>query len=587
MAKQLIAAWALLLCTGHESPPQSVRQVTWGSMPICTPNSNDEVWRGHYDIGYLLQQDMPLEQALPHVCLISTMAGAEAEPLQDAKQETSVGSSEDVSVYKLQCWHYIQHWPTIRRRMKKRNSASFAVAWDPANGNFDGDCLFAALTFVTLEAIPTRCQMNRTRLAIKRWYESNTTVLDKVAEYEQKLPSEYIADFVIRGWGGLPEAYVHSKITGLGHRVVDRQGRTLCTFPGQQTEYILCYENNHYFVLRGRRRGLPRHPGLLRRLPVGVGCPLSSSRTARVAFEKRYKAQVRPPPPCPDDRPPLERRKGSQDTEAVQDQRSDLVQQKEQKDVTSDQVPDVATALNHARPKAKTCSQQRAHDHMAVHYYDYSTTPLTGRRSPGDLQVAAMAKAESKRLDAMISGKFPIRKMQYVDPAAISSPLGEEHDKDEKDEQMKLDPEAQLNRPYLDQQVEGLFCQLCLRWSDRWHLTSQTHLKRSRWFHSLGKPEQEAALTSAQEVAEVFWRMKADKAGYRGGGSGQDLTSIRGPSSTTAQDVVQSQGVQEDKRSESSRQGCDSGRGDSRGTGCDMRAFGKGARRLPGGSWRR
>ena len=92
--------------------------------------------------------------------------------------------------------------------------------------------------------------------------------------------------------------------------------------------------------------------------------------------------------------------------------------------------------------------------------------------------------------------------------------------------------------PYMDQQVEGYFCELCKRWATPTHITSKTHMKKKSWFDGLKPDEQIYWIEELHTAAQLYFKAKIDIAR---GGAGHGDAVTKPSSSHASHDAADSQ----------------------------------------------
>ena len=270
---------------------------------------------------------------------------------------------------------------------------------------------------------------------------------------------------------------------------------------------------------------------------------LCDNRGAR-AYEKRYKTKKEDQDThMLDTRPPLPRKKRTRattpdgDHDSAQSVLTAPVDDIHAAPHIGDQVPDFATAMKHARPKPKpqpvavvapvahvgpvlrrnSGALASKNNFMAENFEDYSGSVPTKSRSVQQRQ-EAVALADSKRLDGLtqLGAALLRRDRGEADPVRPDQP-GHSVPQDADTAGLRVPVESLKSIPWIDQQVEGLYCQLCHRWVDSWHLRSKLHTKKVLWYNALSSEEQVVAIAQMEKATLQIWSEKATKAKLRGG----------------------------------------------------------------------
>ena len=394
--------------------------------------------------------------------------------------------------------HFVQQLGPILRALRTKKSRRRSHVYDPAAGNFDGDCMYAAAAYILLGQAPTRAQMNRVRLLVRDWYSSHPRELKLAADAEDLFMRSYITSFVLKGWGGAAEILALANATNICFDVYGANGDRLLRTPGCSTGYALLYNAQHYVVIKvGEQASLvPPRGHIIRKLRGGMPpLRLCDNRGAR-AYEKRYKTKkVDQDMPRPDSRPPLPRKKRPRATtlgdehESAPTALSMPVNDIHAASSTEDQVPDFDTAMKHARPKSKpqpvAATAPAAHagqvprrdtgppvfkkSFMAENFEDYSGSVPTKSRSEQQRQ-EAMALADSKRLDGLtqLGAALLRRDRGEADPDVVRSPddtvrpeqSGHSAPQGDATEGIRVPVESLKSIPWIDQQVEPLLSAL-------------------------------------------------------------------------------------------------------------------------------
>ena len=547
--RHAVAAWVLLQCASLESALTGVHQTAWR---VNHDDSDGPLTKN------LMETLQTMDAATQQSELWSGISHGTKSFENPMLEETEYVTLPVVAyeAYALPCWKVTQTLPTITKQLRStRRQRISKVLYDPASADvdFDGHCMYATAAYIYHGKEPTKKQMYQMRTWIRRWWLSHPDLLDQVAVQEDMDASQYLATYIRKGWGGLPEWHAFASATGLAVTVIGKDDEELLCLPGRDHGLLIRYMDSHYVVVDGEQIASRRGLAMAQR-PLRGGMPALRlvDRHGKKVYEKRYRAPMRPVPELPieppDTRPPLERKRKQQKNEGddlpAEDNTEKNLQQMEE-------VPDVATALRHARPKARPRLEKQekstndpGRDRMAVHWKDYSTTPPTGERTPAEL-VAALALAESKRLQSMIDGKYPVSRRVSDDPPTVpASTMTAMGSTDKPMDDPPMDMESVAQKPYVSPQVEGHFCMLCLKWIDRWHLRSKMHTMRCRWYDALPTDGKRRAEAEMEKSAELHWKALADQHSLRGGGRGQELMpSASKAASTTEADSLPAQRV--------------------------------------------
>ena len=183
----------------------------------------------------------------------------------------------------------------------KKRGWQLAKQWNPADRQeVHGHCMYAVLAAHHLGVEPTRSQVQTMRVVLRDAWARRPAALVKVASVEGVNSRAYIAKYLTKGWGGLPEFQLDKQLYNEAKiAVVDKQGRLIWCFcwvvshdshktslllrsvkafgSGQtvgnllQTRHHICLGHHHGSVgaLWPGLVGVHRSPGLGR---GGVGC---------------------------------------------------------------------------------------------------------------------------------------------------------------------------------------------------------------------------------------------------------------------------------------------------------------------------
>ena len=131
--------------------------------------------------------------------------------------------------------------PSGRKKSLRRSQT-----WDPSTRKaFNGHCLYACLFAHALGRCPTLREILAQRAELCDQWRNEGDVLADVAEAEQVTQSQYLAQFVKTGWGGILEVWRHEQVCDVPLLVMDAWGRALYS-PKSKPEGILIHGRGHY-----------------------------------------------------------------------------------------------------------------------------------------------------------------------------------------------------------------------------------------------------------------------------------------------------------------------------------------------------
>ena len=222
-------------------------------------------------------------------------------------------------------------------RVVTRFVPSYRCSMDPAQWpELDGECLYAVLYWIHTLRPPTPSGCRRMRAEIRSALSQRPALFRQIAEQESMSPSRYSRSFLNTGWGGLPEIRVLAQVHAYSICVVDHCGRTImATTPvvPQQETHRIQYLPGHYVYAgimsssrslattsdssagRGgaRRRRSSQEPTKRHAPSPPPDSPVASPAVSPSPDEDHQEGpesdDAMPPPPVPDNRPPLPRRK--------------------------------------------------------------------------------------------------------------------------------------------------------------------------------------------------------------------------------------------------------------------------------------
>ena len=148
-------------------------------------------------------------------------------------------------------WILPERWACCRRLKRYRQQKN--VLMDPGqNEQLEGDCTYACLAFTVWGDFSKGGADAMRRLLARQWkHPQNSGFLKKVSDWEACTPEQYVEQYVMMGWGGLPEIYLCAISKMIRITVVAADGTAIAEFGGtsQKTNYML-FDRKHYSVVR-------------------------------------------------------------------------------------------------------------------------------------------------------------------------------------------------------------------------------------------------------------------------------------------------------------------------------------------------
>ena len=106
-------------------------------------------------------------------------------PLKQREDELHLDASWELDprLLVLHGWQVVLEQRQPCRCLRKRKGVSKGgIIYDPAQGNFKGDCLYASLAYMISGQVPGRADMVRVRLVVRHWFDSHPEGLQWAAE---------------------------------------------------------------------------------------------------------------------------------------------------------------------------------------------------------------------------------------------------------------------------------------------------------------------------------------------------------------------------------------------------------------------
>ena len=215
-------------------------------------------------------------------------------------------------------------------RTRKRLKAMVKVSYDPAAKEWlQGHCLFACLTWAMWGKDSHPHIMALRHLAAEGLRE-DTQLLHEAGLQEKLAPDDYIRQYTIGGWGGIPELEAISKKQGYTFRVWDQHLKLLYVAENGSKCVDLLYSAEHYRLLSLKQLTIGRghnHPRSGLRGGAGEDARssviLKTREQCRQERRERREREQQQPPQRQVPLPPLDRPKRKLDsTKEVKDEQA-------------------------------------------------------------------------------------------------------------------------------------------------------------------------------------------------------------------------------------------------------------------------